>query len=152
MLNKTTLEFIILLFCLILYLSLYGTFITGSNYESERVSYTELCLGIFGFIIGLWLSSFFHKSIFNGINEDKNIYIIIIIGVISTITMSCAIIANIYNVKGINNDNWIKYNQILFPLYGGLILVSEESFRHISHYILNDRNNNLFDDSSSYDS
>jgi hypothetical protein len=149
MLNNIILESIILLFCLILYLSLYSVFITGSSYDPDSVSYTELSLGVFGFIIGMWISSFFRKTIFDDEIKNKNIYIILIIGIVSTIVMSCAIIANIYNVKGIRNFKWVQYNQILFPLYGGLILISENSFKYISQYILYEINNNFSDYSSS---
>ena len=91
----------------------------------------------FLFFCGLWLSSYLNRTIFSDENDNsKNILFIIFIGIVSIIVMSAAIVANIYNVKGINNQTWVKYNQILFPLYGGLILISEESVRHFIHYIL----------------
>lgn len=140
--NKIIIEIILLTICLIIYLSWYSIFITSSNHDPNIVSSTEISLGIFGFLCGLWIATFFNRTIFNDKNENKNIWIIIIIGLISTTVMTLSIIANIYNFKGIHNLYWEQYNQILFPLFGGLILISENSFRNISYYILNEKNYN----------
>ena len=140
--NKNTIEFILLTVCFIIYFSWYSSYLFSPDYQGTSVSTTEMGLSTFGFICGIWLSTFLHRTIFNDANESKNIWFIIFIGIIGIITMSFAIVANLYNIKGILNIGWVQYNQILFPLYGGLILISEESFRHFIHYLLSEKKYN----------
>lgn len=138
--SKNNIELGLIFICVIIYFVTYGLFITGSSFDPEIVSTTEIVLSIFGFILGLWISAYLHRTIFNNEqNDGKNIWTIGIIGIVSIIMMSFAIIANMHNVKGINSSKWIQYDQILFPLYGGLILISEESLRHFIHYMLSEK-------------
>jgi hypothetical protein len=149
--NKSTLELILLIVSFAIYFIWYTIFITSSKYDINSVSNLELGLGIFGFICGLWLSSYLHRTIFKEkVDNTKYIWIIIVIGIISFALMGCAIIANIYNVKGVENIDWIKYNQILFPLYGGIILISEESVNNIIYYLSSQKENNSESSFSSF--
>jgi len=137
---KHTYEILLLSICIIFYFIYYSVFISGDSYDIEVVSYTEINLSIFGFFVGLWMSSFLHRTIFNDEKEDaKNIWKIIIIGIISIIITCSAVVSVVYNVKGISSMSWIKYHQILFPLYGGFLLISEEAVRHFIHYILSEK-------------
>jgi len=138
--NKNIIEPVLLFICFIIYFSWYSSHIYGPNYNPTNVSNVEIGLGIFGFICGIWLSVYLRRKVFNDNSDVKNIWFIIFIGLIGILTMSFSIIAIIYNVKSVNNSDWTKYHQLLFPLYGGLILISEESVRHFIHYILNEKN------------
>lgn len=141
--NKYIIELILLIISFCIYFIWYSIYITSSNYDINSVSNLELGLGVFGFICGLWLSSYLQRTIFKDkVDNTKYIWFIVVIGIISFTLMGCAIIANIYNVKGVENIDWIKYNQILFPLYGGIILISEQSVNNIIHYISSDKENN----------
>jgi membrane protease YdiL (CAAX protease family) len=149
--NKNIIELILLIISFAIYFIWYTIFITSSNYDINSVSNLELGLGIFGFICGLWLSSYLHRTIFKDkVDNTKHISFIIVIGIIAITLMGCAIIANIYNVKGVENIDWIKYNQILFPLYGGIILISEESVNNIIYYISSHTENNSESSYSSF--
>ena len=141
--NKYIIELILLIISFCIYFIWYSIYITGSNYDINSVNNIELILGLFGFICGLWLSSYLHRTIFkNEPIEKKNIMIIAVIGIIAITLMGCAIIANIHNIKSSTNIHWIKYNQILFPLYGGIILISEEAVNHIINYLSIQKENN----------
>ena len=134
--NKYIIELILLIISFCIYFIWYSIYITSSKYDINSVNNLELGLGVFGFICGLWLSSYLQRTIFKDkVDNTKYIWFILVIGIISFTLMGCAIIANIYNVKGVENIDWIKYNQILFPLYGGVILISEEAVNHIINYL-----------------
>jgi hypothetical protein len=140
--NKIIIELGLLFTCIIIYIISMSVFITGPYYNLSDLSNIEVGLGIFGFFCGIWLSVFLHRTIFNDEDESKNIVIILSIGIISSIIMSVSLISNLYSIKGVVNLTWIQYNQILFPLYGGLIFIIEEAFTHLIHFILKEKTYN----------
>ena len=62
--NKYIIELILLIISFCIYFIWYSIYITSSKYDINSVSNLELGLGVFGFICGLWLSSYLQRTIF----------------------------------------------------------------------------------------
>ena len=138
--NPRTIQTIILIIGFLIYFIGYSLYITGDEYDSNAVHNTEIGFGVLGFILGLLLSAYLHTYVFNeDEHNNKNISIIFIIGIICISLIAISSITNLYNIKNVTNTKWTQFNQLLFPLYGGLILTAEESTRHIILYLFSQR-------------
>ena len=134
--NAQTIQTIILIIGFLFYFIGYSIYISGSDYDPNSVHNPEIAYGVLGFILGLLLSAYLHTYVFyEDDHNNKNITIIFFIGIICISLIAISSITNLYNIKNVQNVKWTQFNQILFPLYGGLILTAEESTRHIILYL-----------------
>lgn len=133
-------QLIFILTSFIIYFTLYSLYVTSTSYVTEDVTTFEICMAVYGVIISLILSYYLNKYVFNE-DEKKYIIYIFIIGIISIVIVGTTVISNIYSIKNLPNPHWTKFNQIILPLFGGFILISEESIRHIFHWMFNKFNN-----------
>jgi len=141
--NAQTIQTIILIIGFLFYFIGYSIYITSNDYEPNAVHDPEIAYGVLGFILGLLLSAYLHTYVFNeDDHNNKNIIIIFFIGIICISLIAISSITNLYNIKNITNLKWTQFNQILFPLYGGLILTAEESTRHIILYLFSQQEYN----------
>jgi hypothetical protein len=136
-------EIYIILSLLFIYFVGYTVFLTSSSYDSNSISPIEWIFGIMGFLTCMWLSAYLKRTIFEDNEETKNIFQIGLYGSITTILMVALIVANVYNVKGLNDPNWTRYNLIIFPLLGGLVLISEEATIHFFNYMFKIKHYNV---------
>jgi len=104
--------------------------------KNNEVSGFDIFLSIWGFILGLFISSFITRFLFREYN--KNITIIILTFIISIILLILYYIASNYVQNDNTNNTWTKYNQYIFPLVGGLLLISEDAINHIFDYMGNE--------------
>jgi len=97
----------------------------------NNVTNLDIIISIWGLILGLFISSFVTRFIFR--EYRSNISIITITFFISiTFLIIYYISINYRNTE--TNKPWITYNQIIFPLIGGLFLISEDSINHFLDY------------------
>jgi len=101
------------------------------NNEKDTVSAYDIIISIWGFILGLFISSFVTRFLFR--EYSNNIAVITIIFIISIIALITYYILVNYQNKQISTP-FIKYNQIIFPLLGGLFLIAEDSINHFFNY------------------
>jgi len=101
------------------------------NNEKDTVSAYDVIISIWGFILGLFISSFVTRFLFR--EYSNNIAVITIIFIISIIALITYYILVNYQNKHISTP-FIKYNQIIFPLLGGLFLIAEDSINHFFNY------------------
>jgi hypothetical protein len=101
------------------------------NNEKDTVSAYDVIISIWGFILGLFISSFVTRFLFR--EYSNNIAVITIIFIISIIALITYYILVNYQNKQISTP-FIKYNQIIFPLLGGLFLIAEDSINHFFNY------------------
>jgi CBS domain containing-hemolysin-like protein len=109
-----------------------SNYLENSKYRNnDYVSTYDIIISVWGFILGLFISSFVTRFLFR--EFSNNIAVI-------TITFSISIIALIVYYILANYQNkqisipLIKYNQIIFPLLGGLFLIAEDSINHFFNY------------------
>ena len=97
----------------------------------NNVTSLDIIISVWGLILGLFISSFVTRFIFR--EYRSNISIISITFFISiTFLIIYYISINYRNAE--SNKPWITYNQIVFPLIGGLFLISEDSINHFLDY------------------
>ena len=106
--------------------------------NSNIVTTYDVTISILGFIIGLFISSFVTRYLFREYN--KNITVITITFIISIIALIIYYIMSNYQRKQISTP-FIKYNQIIFPLLGGLFLIAEDSINHFFNYFSGNQEN-----------
>jgi magnesium-transporting ATPase (P-type) len=99
--------------------------------DPNTVSAYDIIISIWGFILGLFISSFVTRFLFR--EYSNNIAVITIIFIISIIALITYYILVNYQNKQISTP-LIKYNQIIFPLLGGLFLIAEDSINHFFNY------------------
>lgn len=102
-----------------------------SKDNKSDVSTLDIAISIWGFILGLFVSSFVTRFIFREYNSN-----IIIISITFFIALTILILYYIgINYETLENgNNWIRYNQVVFPLIGGLFLISEDAINHLFEY------------------
>jgi hypothetical protein len=103
----------------------------NSKDNKSEVSTLDIVISIWGFILGLFVSSFVTRFIFREYNSN-----IIIISITFFIALTILILYYIgINYETLDNgNNWIRYNQVVFPLIGGLFLISEDAISHLFEY------------------
>jgi hypothetical protein len=99
--------------------------------NTNFVSMYDNAISVLGFILGLFTSSFITRYLFREYN--KNIAVITITFIISLVALIAYYILSNYQKKQISIP-LIKYNQIIYPLLGGLFLVAEDSINHFFNY------------------
>jgi len=104
---------------------------------NEEVTNLDLIISVWGFILGLFISSFVTRFVFR--EYSSNITIITVTFFCSLLLLILYYIGSNYQNKHINN-NWIRYNQIIFPLIGGLFLISEDAINHLFEYFGGNQN------------
>lgn len=102
---------------------------TSTN--GNTVSTYDIVLSVWGFILGLFISSFVTRFLFR--EYSNNIAIITITFSVSIIALVVYYILANYQNKQISTP-LVKYNQIIFPLLGGLFLIAEDSINHFFNY------------------
>lgn len=109
---------------------------TYNKNDTNVVSTYDIIISIWGFILGLFISSFVTRFLFR--EYSNNIAIITIIFIISIIALITYYIIVNYQNKQVSTP-FIKYNQIIFPLLGGLFLIAEDSINHFFNYFGGDQ-------------
>jgi hypothetical protein len=102
-----------------------------SSSHVRNVSTLDIVISIWGFVLGLFVSSFVTRFVFR--EYSSNITIITITFIISMIILILYHVGSNYQNTD-DNDNWIRYNQIVFPLFGGLLLISQDAINHLFEY------------------
>jgi hypothetical protein len=98
---------------------------------NDDVSTLDIIISIWGFILGLFVSSFVTRFIFR--EYSSNITIILITFIFSISILILYYVGTNYQ-NADNGENWVRYNQIVFPLVGGLFLISEDAINHLFEY------------------
>ena len=101
------------------------------NNNNNNVSTYDVIISVWGFILGLFVSSFVTRFLFR--EYGSNIAVISITFLVSMILLILYYIVSNYKTKQIN-ISFLKYNEIIFPLLGGLFLIAEDSINHFFNY------------------
>jgi preprotein translocase subunit SecG len=99
--------------------------------KESNVTVADITCSIWGFILGLFVSSFITRYVFR--EYGTNITVISTTFIIALIALILYYIVSSYQDKNIDTPIG-NYSQIIYPLLGGLFLIAEDSINHFFNY------------------
>jgi hypothetical protein len=102
-----------------------------SDLSNTNVTVVDITCSVWGFILGLFVSSFITRFVFR--EYGTNITVITTTFIIALTALILYYIVSSFQEKNIDTPIG-KYSQIIYPLLGGLFLISEDAINHFFDY------------------